>query len=110
MCCGSRRSAWRAATAAPAATSTRSPVRQDSPGTAPAAPASAAPGMQGSFPTVTLRYTEASAIRVRGPVTARLYEFSESQPDQAVDIRDAAVLHGNHAFQRGQDAGQPGAD
>jgi len=108
MCCGSRRSAWRAATTAPAAPSTRTAVREGPAGNAPTAPASAAAaGMQGSFPTVTLRYTQASAIRLRGPVTARLYEFSVSQPDQPVDVRDAAVLLGNGAFRR-QEAGQPG--
>jgi hypothetical protein len=53
-----------------------------------------------AFPSVTLRYLEPSAIRVRGPITGRPYEFSMAQPVQAVDVRDAAVLVRNSAFQR----------
>jgi hypothetical protein len=54
----------------------------------------------GQFPSVTLRYLGPSAIRVRGPTTGRPYEFSMAQPVQAVDVRDAAVLARNSAFQR----------
>jgi hypothetical protein len=55
---------------------------------------------QGPFPSVTLHYMESSAIRVRGPVTGRPYDFSGSQPFQAVDVRDAAVFTRNGAFRR----------
>jgi len=54
----------------------------------------------GQFPSVTLRYIESSAIRVRGPVTGRPYDFSVSQPFQAVDVRDAAVFTRNPSFRR----------
>ena len=37
-------------------------------------------------------------MRVRGPVSGRAYDFSPSQPTQAVDARDAAVLTRNSLF------------
>jgi hypothetical protein len=50
------------------------------------APARAAHG------DVWIRYSEQSAIRVRGTATGRVYEFSAAAPAQGVDRRDAAAL------------------
>jgi hypothetical protein len=49
---------------------------------------------------VVLTYEDGAAIRVRGPVTGRRYDFSEGQPSQPVDTRDAAVLTRNTGFRR----------
>jgi hypothetical protein len=45
-----------------------------------------------AYASVALRYTETSAILVKGPVTGRQYQFSGSSPVQAVDARDVAAL------------------
>lgn len=50
---------------------------------------------------VSVRYTENSAIRVRGPITGREYEFSGSHPVQSIDPRDAGSLLGTRFFRRG---------
>jgi hypothetical protein len=103
MCCGSRRSAWRNASAASASTSTSPSVRQGAServGIPAAGPNPAATTAPGPFPSVALHYIESAALRVRGPVTGRLYDFSESHPVQAVDIRDAAVFLRNNSFRR----------
>ncbi len=55
---------------------------------------------QGPFPSVTLDYMESAAIRMRGPVTGRPYQFSKSQPSQAVDVRDAAVFARSSSFRQ----------
>lgn len=47
-----------------------------------------------------LRYLEQSPILVRGPATGRYYEFSEAQPDQHVDSRDAPQLLRTSFFRR----------
>ena len=52
------------------------------------------------FGTVVLHYRDAAAIRVRGPVSGRSYEFSQAAPSQSVDVRDAAVLLRGEAFRR----------
>lgn len=83
MCCGSRRAAWRAASARPVAAA---------PGGAPvetAAPVGAATPRPAGM---KLRYGGTGAVRLRGPITGRAYEFSAVQPVQAVDFRDAAIL------------------
>ena len=101
MCCGSRRSAWRAAsTSAKAATASR-PVGHDLPERPAAGAGSPAPmSNQSAFPAVDLHYGETAEIRVRGPITGRPYVFSGSQPVQAVDARDAAILTRNSSFRR----------
>jgi hypothetical protein len=106
MCCGSGRAAWRNASSRPRvpAAAARAPGR--------AAVEGGAPGVYGRDPTVSpitlptasfhafvVRYTGASAIRVQGPVTGQPYEFSQAQPTQAVDVRDAAVLVRHGLFQ-----------
>jgi cytoskeletal protein RodZ len=53
---------------------------------------SAATVFQSDNAAVSLRYTESSPIRVRGPVTGRNYEFSAANPIQFVDSRDACLL------------------
>ena len=45
-----------------------------------------------SHSSVALRYTETSPILVRGPASGRHYQFSGSNPVQAVDARDVAAL------------------
>jgi hypothetical protein len=107
MCCGSRRSAWRSAPAPSRLASNGPSVRQDASGGghlpakgAGLTTAGASVSAQGPFPTVTLDYLESAAIRVRGPITGRPYEFSKSQPSQAVDVRDAAVFARNSSFRQ----------
>jgi len=46
------------------------------------------------YSLVPLRYTETSPMLVLGPATGRQYQFSGSNPVQAVDRRDVvALLH-----------------
>ena len=104
MCCGSRRSAWRAASAStvearPFSSACRCGANVAAPGPGPGA-ATVRASAEAGFPSVELRYTEAAAIRVRGPVTGRRYDFSGAEPVQPVDVRDAAVLTRNSAFRR----------
>ena len=40
-------------------------------------------------------------MRVRGPVTGTLYEFSPDRPILLMDVRDAAVLRRNTVFRVG---------
>jgi hypothetical protein len=91
MCCGSRRSAWRAASTsafAPRAAQTPSPAV---PGPAPSAPANFGPSGPG-VTLIKLRYADSAPIRLRGPITGRAYDFSGAEPVQAVDVRDAAIF------------------
>jgi hypothetical protein len=44
------------------------------------------------YPSVVLRYTETSPILVKAPASGRQYQFSASNPMQAVDARDVAAL------------------
>lgn len=99
MCCGSRRSAWRAAQAptAPAPPPAQRARSQMAPAVSAGSQSATA---QGPFPEVVVRYGEASPMRVRGPVTGRAYAFSVDQPSQAMDVRDAATLLRNRAFSR----------
>lgn len=54
----------------------------------------------GLHSTITLRYSEASPIQVRGPITGNVYVFSRSHPVQAVEARDAATLLHTRFFHR----------
>lgn len=99
MCCGGRRSAWRAGAGA-------LPKHAPAPRTLAAPPPLAAPDAQlqasadaGPFPSVSLR-RNGGPIRVAGPVTGRLYAFTQTQPVQAVDLRDAAVLTRSASFRQ----------
>lgn len=86
MCCGSKRSALRNASRVQATRQAASPAVQASP--------------PQPFAPVTLRYIETSEIRVRGPMTGRLYDFSGNPPTQAVDPRDAGALARSGRFRR----------
>ena len=50
--------------------------------------------------TVNLRYTETASIQLRGLVSGHTYRFSDSQPLQAVDVRDSAALLQTRFFRR----------
>ena len=101
MCCGSKRSAWRA-TAVPSRAP--SPAPSPAPWAAPPAPngtqAARAQGMATPSFAVTLEYLRAAPIRVWGPATGHPYDFSGSQPTQAMDARDAAALSRTSLFRR----------
>jgi len=49
---------------------------------------------------VDLLYLLRSPIQLRGMATGRLYQFSSSQPVQAVDPRDATVILRTHLFRQ----------
>jgi hypothetical protein len=112
MCCGSKRSALRNTSIRLKAQTTAPPVSREP--EAPIASRDQLPGASGpngvapSVPisarrpsaSVILQYKESMAIRVRGPVTGRLYEFSIAQPAQHVEPRDAAVLTHSGLFFR----------
>ena len=97
MCCGSRRSAWRAAPAFPRATASAEPPAPRAVSQTDAATVRSAGD---AFPSVKLHYAQTAPVRLRGPVTGRAYDFSGEQPVQAVDVRDAAVFARNPAFRR----------
>lgn len=50
--------------------------------------------------SVVLRYYDRARVRVRGPVTGRVYEFSAEQPTQSVEARDAELLLRTRHFMR----------
>jgi hypothetical protein len=108
MCCGSKRAAMRR-------TLTPSSAQSTAPLVPPSTPERAhIPGVHGHNPAATtvpvsargpslsviLHCVQASAIRVRGPVTGRQYDFSGARPAQAVEPRDAAVLMRTGLFRR----------
>ena len=55
---------------------------------------------QDSGASVTIRFTQPSAVLVRGPVTGRHYQFNGSANTQRVDTRDAAALIKSGYFQQ----------
>ncbi|HEY6770033.1 MAG TPA: hypothetical protein VI386_35280 [Candidatus Sulfotelmatobacter sp.] len=63
-------------------------------------PVSGAVSVLGRHPTVSIRYVDSSAIRLKGPVTGQPYVFSGARPTPRVDSRDAAVLIRNGLFRR----------
>ena len=92
MCCGNKREELRSAPSAPPA---KSPRIRPAPEVPHAAAAAAVP-----YRAIEIRYVDHSRIRVRGPVTGRQYEFSESSRVQPVDPRDAASLLQSRFFRR----------
>jgi hypothetical protein len=101
MCCGSRRSAWRSASAS--ARAAPQSVAGGAPGAVQDRAAAIAPDpARRSFREVMLRYMQPAPIRVWGPVTGRPYDFSAARPVQAVEARDAAALTRTHAFRRAE--------
>lgn len=100
-CCGQHRDAMRA----PA--STVHPSAVASPPNASVQPTLAGHGSMWNPASlalagrgVQLRCRERAAVRVRGPVTGRTYEFSAAQPVQAVDASDADGLLRTRLFLR----------
>jgi hypothetical protein len=91
-CCGQKRTALAEAAGLSRASPMPTAARPAPPATgqgARALPSSASSSM-GAM--VTLRYLEQSPIRVRGPSSGRLYEFSGNGHSQAVERRDAEAL------------------
>ena len=86
-CCGQRRSAAAGVAAGEAAI----PPRK-----LPDRPLPATP-----YRAVSLHYLQATPIRVRGPITGGLYEFSNTRPVQPVDARDLRGLLETGLFRRG---------
>lgn len=94
-CCGNRRAAATATSdtmTSPAIPAPKAP--RGGPGHRPATSVAApAPAWTGTGSTsVMVRYLEISPIRVHGPVTGKLYEFSGQQPVQPVERGDADAL------------------
>lgn len=102
MCCGSRRSTWRAASAPASVSNARTgESRQLGPQSTPSRPLMAAGRtLVGQHHDVKVDYTGPSTFRVHGPVTGRAYVFSRTDPSQSVDVRDASVLLHNTSFRR----------
>ncbi len=92
-CCGRSRAA--------ASSRARSPRAELAPAPAPPppAPAPARPRVV-ERGTARLRYTASRAVRVRGPETGRLYDFSGQDPVGDVDARDAEGLVRTGFFKR----------
>ena len=105
MCCGKRRSAWRAAPAplraVPSATQgvSGSAVTPD-PSVGRRVARTQGMSEQAPFHAVMLEYLEAAPIRVWGPATGRPYDFSGAEPQHAMDARDAAALARSGLFRR----------
>jgi hypothetical protein len=100
-CCGQHRDAMRApaskvhpsSVASPLNASVRPALVGHGPMWNPASLALAGRGIQ-------LHCRERVPVRVRGPVTGRIYEFSAAQPVQVVDARDADGLLRTRLFLR----------
>lgn len=50
--------------------------------------------------SVNVRFTQASAVLVRGPVTGRHYQFNGTANTQRIDARDAVALIKSGYFQQ----------
>lgn len=59
-----------------------------------------APGVADGGRYVIMRCRERAPVRVRGPVTGRIYEFSPRQPTLSIDARDAETLLRTQRFVR----------
>lgn len=55
--------------------------------------------MSASAPTADLRFTQNSAVLVRGPVTGRHYQFTDGVCGHPIDAKDAAILLKSGYFQ-----------
>jgi hypothetical protein len=96
MCCGQGRAAA-AAAAAPPADLYVAPTPSPPSLPPPAAAREAAPAAP---TTVRVRYTHGRSVRVSGPASGRVYEFSVAAAVQSVDARDADGLVGTGFFRR----------
>jgi hypothetical protein len=93
MCCGKGRAAAAAAAAPP----------RDlyvAPAPSPPPPAAARESAPAAPATVRVRYTQGTSVRVRGPASGRVYEFSVASAVQSVESRDAEALVGTGFFRR----------
>jgi hypothetical protein len=102
MCCGNRRSAWRATTGASsqATAARRAAGVTSTPDISPAAPASGKGLSWGQLTPVALHCTAQLPLRIWGAVTGRAYEFSDAEAVLPVDPRDAAILTRGYFFRR----------
>ena len=96
MCCGNRRSAWRATTGA----SSQATAARRAAAVSEAAPASAKGLSWGQLNPVALQCTAQLPLRIWGAVTGRAYEFSDAEAVLPVDPRDAAILTRGSFFRR----------
>jgi hypothetical protein len=75
------------------------------PGPIGAPPTRAASLVRDRAPTgaggVLVRYRDRVPVRVRGPLTGQVYEFSGERPSRWVDARDAEPLLRSRRFTRG---------
>jgi hypothetical protein len=101
MCCGSKRSAWRSASAPARFQRAAQPPAPVASGPAPAAPSNIDP-VRPHFAVTTLHYAESAPIRLIGPITGRAYVFSGADPSQEVDVRDAAIFARSERFRRSE--------
>jgi hypothetical protein len=93
MCCGKGRAAAAAASRPPA-------DLYVAPAPSPPPPAAAGHPAQAAPTTVRVRYTHRTSVRVSGPASGRVYEFSVAAAVQSVDSRDAEGLVGTGFFRR----------
>jgi hypothetical protein len=107
MCCGSKRLAFRntpnrALTGAvkPTVQPNRALVTGVSAQHRTMTTGTISPQVQVAANSIVLRHKDNLSVRVRGPVSGRLYDFSSTQPWQVVDRRDAAVLTRGGLFVR----------
>ena len=101
MCCGkNRQQIQRTSGSLPPSPANRRPTGRQSMLNIPRAPQLPVASSPMPNSPVALRYLQRSPIRVRGPVTGRTYDFSSSNPVQAVDTRDAATLMRTRFFRQ----------
>ena len=121
MCCGQKRSelrnsqVQRTARSIPQLNSGNSPanpvraqpaVTRTAPGYPLAIPQTRSVRPQAPAPvsmpqsSISVRYLEASPIRVCGLISGKMYDFSGPAPVQQVDVRDASSLLGTRFFRR----------
>lgn len=108
-CCGQRRAQLASRSAPPARRPERPTVRPLQAAPLVADPTGAArrtglppspPLVDGGMATIPLRYLANAPLRLRGPVTARVYEFSTGQQVQAVAAADAPAMLASRLFGR----------
>jgi hypothetical protein len=92
MCCSSKRSVLRGTSMPPRVPESTSPMPKSVSGRGNVSSSGSA--------MASIKYTQASAIRVWGPVTGQPYDFASGQYAVAVDARDAAVLIRSNVFRR----------
>ena len=93
-CCGQLRSAFRLESAGTPTVPTSPSRTPPSPNPNAPPPSTHRPVLNAgpTTPGVILHYTQETPVLVRGPVSGREYRFSRSDPNHAVDARDADTL------------------